>query len=102
MELARINSCPSCNNAIDKKLKLELLKNTSIRCPYCAKDLRISESRAYMVTTPLFAIFGYCLYKFTSLSNPMLLVLTVIFILVSYLPSRTIEILLTRLKLVNS
>tara|TARA_B110000879_G_scaffold104819_1_gene141343 strand:- start:128 stop:472 length:345 start_codon:yes stop_codon:yes gene_type:complete len=102
LDLDKINYCPNCNNKIDEKLKLKLLKSADIRCPHCAKDLRISESKTYLVTLPLFLLFGYCLSKFTSLSDTMALTAIVIFVFASYYPSRTIEILLTRLKLVNS
>lgn len=95
------NQCPNCENTIDKKLKLKLLKSSGIRCPYCAKDLRISESRAFLVTTPLFALFGLGLYKYSDLTNEMALVAIVIFVAASYYPSRSIEILLTKLKLVK-
>lgn len=101
MDFKNQNKCPSCENSIDKQLKLKLLKNTEIRCPYCANDLRISESKAFLVTTPLFALFAFGLHKYTDMSNEMALVAIVTFVAVSYYPSRSIEILLTKLKLVK-
>ena len=88
--------CPNCEKYIDKKLKLELIKTAEIQCPYCTKPLRISESKAFLVTLPLHVLFALGLFKFTDLSREMALVAIVVFIVASYYPSRSIEILLTK------
>ena len=101
MFLENQNKCPSCENTIDKQLKLQLLKNFSIRCPYCAKDLRVSESKAFMVTLPLLVLFGLGLNKYTNFSHGELLAASVIAVAAMHFPSRSIEILFTKLKLVQ-
>ena len=93
--------CPSCENTIDKQIKLKLLKKTSIPCPHCAKDLRVSESKASLITFPLYALFGLGLYKYTDLSHGAALAAIVIAVAAMYLPTRSIEILFTKLKLVQ-
>lgn len=93
------NNCPSCDKAIAKKLKLSLLKKLTIRCPYCTKNLRIKESRAFIVTLPFFALFGLALSEFTDLTTDGVFMAIVIFVCASYYPSRSIEILCTKLKI---
>jgi hypothetical protein len=81
--------------------KLKRLKTLEIRCSYFAENLRLSESKAWLTTSPLFTLLSYSFYRFTDLGHSMLLLSAVAFVIVSYYPSRSIEILLTRLKFAN-
>lgn len=77
------------------------MDEAEIRCPYCAKGLRLSESSAFWVTFPLFLLLGYLSIKFTDLSIGLLVLFIIIFVYLSKKPSRRIEIYFSTLKLVS-
>ena len=93
--------CPNCSGLISNKDKLKLRLAPSIRCPYCAKDLRISESKAFLVTLPGFAILAVVLSVYTDLSPGMALIALTLIVVLSWFPARTIEVLLTKLVLAD-
>ena len=99
VDFSAASKCPECDNLLDRRLKLELLWRPSIRCPFCTRDLRVSESKAYMITFPIYCLFGLALFKYTDLTQTMAFIAISLFILLSYIPGRTIEIIATKLLL---
>ena len=98
MNLEKYNKCPNCQSIIDKALKLELLKATEIQCPYCLKSLKINESKAFIASLPLNVLFAVGLSMYTDMTKGWLLVSILIFLVATYIPVRTIEIMVTKLK----
>ena len=93
--------CPNCSSSLDKSLRLKLVFQPSITCPYCSKDLHINERRAFFITLPAYAIIAVALSVYTDLSPGKSLIAILLIVAFSYYPSRSIEILLSRLKVVE-
>ena len=72
-----------------------------IQCPHCTKELMLSESGAFWVTFPLFFIFGYLTAKYSSLSDGVIAICIVIFVFLSHKLIRSLEILLSKLKVAS-
>ena len=92
------NKCPNCENRIEKSLKLKLLRSSEIQCPYCTKALCINESKAFVFSLPFLIIFALLLNEYTDLSRGLAIVCIIAFVVLSYYPARSMEILSTQLR----
>ena len=95
------DKCPNCENRIQKTLKLKLLRSAEIQCPYCTKALCINESRAFLFSLPFLAVFALLLNEYTNLSRGLAIVCIIAFVVLSYYPARSMEILSTQLRLLE-
>jgi len=95
------NLCPNCSKKININLKLKLIKEPMIQCPHCTKELILSESGAFWVTFPIFFLFGYLTAKYSTLSDSVIVIGIVIFVFISHKAIRSLEILLSKLKVAS-
>jgi len=95
------NHCPHCARKLDTQTKMQLVDEPEIRCPFCAKGLKLSELSAFWVTFPLFFLLGYFSVKFTDLSLALLALFIIIFVYLTKKPTRRIEVYFSKLKVVS-
>ena len=64
----------------------------------CIRDRCINESKAFVFSLPFLIIFALLLNEYTDLSRGLAIVCIIAFVVLSYYPARSMEILSTQLR----